>query len=290
MSEQLIKYEIFHFDDDRPFIIKNIYENSRMHQKLSSHWHEEMEIVYIVNGGYTHYIDGVCVQAEGGRLIVTNSESVHNIVSDGILEDGTHIAIMLILSRNFLEENIPQYKSVYFTNTKHRCSSEIREIMWKLSECEEMEWTEYTYLYMKGLILQLFYHMSREGMSDRETLFGVNYLKNIERLKGVFSYVENHYSETIRQAEIAGKFYFTKEYFARYFKKSTGMTFMKYLTYYRVQKAQKDLMQTNKSVLEIALKNGFSDDRGLINAFKEVYHTTPLQYRKSVKGEIKSAK
>ena len=68
------------------------------------------------------------------------------------------------------------------------------------------------------------------------------------------------------------------------------MTFMKYVTNYRVQKAQKDLLGTGKSILEIALDNGFSDDRGLINAFKEIYHTTPFQYRKMVKfvhgGEI----
>lgn len=283
MSEALVKYEIFEYGDNESFLIANIYENRYTKEKLLNHWHEEMEITYIVNGDYRHFIDGKCVQAQPGRLIVTNPESVHNIVGESSLPDNTHIAVMLNLSKRFMEENFPGYKSVYFTNEKCQCRDEIRDIMLKLSGYHDMEKTEYRDMYIKGLILQLLYYMSEEGVTTRESIFDINYLKNIERLKGVMSYVERHYTEPLHQAEVAEKFYFTKQYFARYFKKSTGMTFMKYLTNFRVQKAQKDLLETNKSVLEIALNNGFSDDRGLINAFKEVYHITPLQYRKSEK-------
>jgi AraC-like DNA-binding protein len=58
------------------------------------------------------------------------------------------------------------------------------------------------------------------------------------------------------------------------------MTFIEYLTKYRLQKARMQLMATNSGILEIALNNGFSDDRRLILAFKEEYGTTPFQYRK----------
>ena len=40
------------------------------------------------------------------------------------------------------------------------------------------------------------------------------------------------------------------------------------------------LMASNSGILEIALNNGFSDDRRLILAFKEEYGATPFQYRK----------
>lgn len=45
--------------------------------------------------------------------------------------------------------------------------------------------------------------------------------------------------------------------------------------------ARNELLKTERTVLDIALDNGFSDARGFINAFKRQYGTTPLQYRKS---------
>lgn len=291
MSEPLVKHEIFKYHDNTPFLIYNICANRYTKQNLLNHWHSEMEITYILSGNNRHYIDGQCVHAEPGRLIVTNSESIHNIVEGDELPDNTHIAVMLILSERFLQSEFPEFKSVYFTNIKAQCRPEIKKIMLELSQYAEYvnAGAEKGYLYfkIKGLILELLYYMSEEGISSKEKLFDINYLKNIERLKGVLSFVENHYRESVHQADVAERFYFTKEYFARYFKKSTGMTFMKYVTYYRVQKAQKELVSTEKSVLQIALDNGFSDDRGLINAFKDVYQTTPLQYRKTVKRDKK---
>lgn len=79
---------------------------------------------------------------------------------------------------------------------------------------------------------------------------------------------------------MAEKFYFSKEYFARFFKKNTGMTFVQYLTKYRIQKARFQLIHSDASMLDIALDNGFCDDRRFILAFKSQYGITPFQYRK----------
>lgn len=286
MSEPLVKYEIFDYKDNDMFLVINIYESRFAKERLLSHWHEELEITYIINGGYNHYIDGTCVKAEPGRLIVTNAESVHNMVEEHEIPDDTYLAVMLILSKKFLEAYYPEYKSFYFTNEKRQCCDEIKDIMLQLSEYNKLEKNNFTEMNVKGLILQLLYYMSIDGgVVERENKFDVNYLKNIERLKGVLSYVENHYTEPIHQAEIAEKYYFTKEYFARYFKKCTGMTFMEYLKEFRVQKAQNELLSSDRSIVEIALNNGFSDERRFILAFKQMYHMTPFQYRKMVQSK-----
>ena len=83
-----------------------------------SHWHEELEIVYIIHGNNLHYIDGQCIEAEPGRLIVTNTEVIHNIIEREPAPDGTPVAIMLILSKKFLEREFPQFHSFYFLNNK----------------------------------------------------------------------------------------------------------------------------------------------------------------------------
>jgi AraC-like DNA-binding protein len=59
------------------------------------------------------------------------------------------------------------------------------------------------------------------------------------------------------------------------------MTYREYLSRYRVEQARVELLATEKSVTEIALDNGFSDDRRFILNFKKYFDMTPLRYRKT---------
>lgn len=285
MSGAAARHEYFQYEQEEEFLIMNMRTSEYDRNNLTLHWHKELEIMYALDCENRHYIDGICVQARPGRLIVTNSESLHSIVEVGVHPDKTLVAIVLILSVPFLEKNFPEYKTAYFTNEKEQCREEIREIMMKLSKYQDAQRSSiFSERYARGLILQLLYYMGEEGMQEKNTLFHVNYLKDIERLKAVYEYVEQHYQEPISQAQVAERFYFTKEYFARYFKKSTGITFMNYLKRFRLQQARKELLETEHSILNIALNNGFSDDRAFINAFKSIYHNTPFQYRQRIKS------
>ena len=61
------------------------------------------------------------------------------------------------------------------------------------------------------------------------------------------------------------------------------MTFSEYLSDFRAMKARFDLLNTDDSIYTIAIRNGFSDSRRLIIAFRKLYGVTPLQYRKASK-------
>ena len=290
MSEPVAKRQMFEYDGDNPFHIYNLpYYPSIGDELLFNHWHEELEIVYTLQGNSLHYIDGTCIRSQPGRLIVVNSESSHNIIPDrSVYGNGRKVVIALIISREFLEEVFPDFRNMYFLNEKEVTTPVIRELMVTLSHFGDgTELSRYEKIYRKGLVLQLLYHITQEGVAEKNVILPLNNLKNIERLKGVLQFIENHYMEKISQAEIAEKFYFSREYFARFLKKHTGMTFTEYLTKYRLQKARMQLMASDSGILEIALNNGFSDDRRLILAFRQEYGTTPFQYRKMERNKEK---
>lgn len=251
---------------------------------LLNHWHEELEITYNIEGRGVYYIDGRRIQGEPGRLIVINSESVHSIEPDlSSIGDGIH-AVTVLLHPKFLEENFPKYKEFLFANDKQHTRPEIRDIMLKLSECglrKEIRPHEYPF-YVKGLLLQLLYYMQEEGMIRREEAFSTEQCASIANLKKILTYVEKHYSEPIMQADVAERFHFTQQYFSRYFKKNTGITFTEYVMRYRVQQARKSLVESDKRILDIALENGFTDERRFITTFKKFYQETPFQYRKKL--------
>ena len=290
MSEPIAKRQMFEYDIDNPFHIYYIpYPEPENLSLLLNHWHEELEIVYTLRGHSIHYIDGMRICSNPGRLIVVNSESAHNIIPDrAVYGDGGKVVVVLIISRELLEEVFPNFKSMYFLNEKETACPEIGALMQELSRYDDMvKLSAYEKIYIRGLVLQLLYHITQEGVAERDAILPINNQKNIERLKGVMQYIENHYKEKLTQCEIAEKFYFSKEYFARFFKKHTGMTFVEYLTKYRLQKAQTQLLSSDASILDVALNNGFSDDRRLILAFKKQYGITPFQYRKMERNREK---
>lgn len=283
MSEALAKHQLFEYSGEQPFHIYEVRGSTDTGDLLLNHWHEELEIAYLFMGHSRHYINGECVEAQPGRLIVTNSEYIHNIIPDQVMKETSEVAaVVIIIHPKFIEDNFPEYREIYFTNDKPVASPEIKQTIEKMVAYSKKD-EEYHHLYGRSLVLELLYLMCKEGTVRREQVDNVNVLKNIERMKGVIQFIEKHYAEHISQTEVADRFYFSSVYFSKYFKKCTGMTFTDYLTTYRVEQARHALLYTDKSVSRIAMENGFSDDRRLIIAFKKKYGTTPLQYRKREK-------
>lgn len=280
MSEPVIKHELFEYDRKRPFkvYIVNSDNEEKVKVKLLNHWHEELEMVYLADGTSTHYINGECIHVKKGQLIVTNSGFIHSIIPD--FQMRKRKAVVIIIKPQFIEENFPDYDSVYFTNEAADATAEMRSVIDKLAESAGQQRDEYHYLYERGLLMELLYYLCRDRTKKKDAVADINILRNIERMKGVIQFIENHYKEHISQENVAEKFYFSKVYFSRYFKKCTGMTFTDYLTLYRLTKAQQDILYSQKSISQVALDNGFSDDRRLIVTFKKRFGTTPLQYRK----------
>lgn len=282
MSGYLAKHELFEYNTKMPFLIYSITGFDDVREKLLNHWHEDLEIAFYVKGGGRHYINGECVVGKQGRLVVTNSGFVHNIIPDEGTPEDDAIIIVIIIHPKFIESIFPEYKQFYFTNKKEIADDEIKEVILEIVSYME-EQNLFNHIYIKSQITRLIYLMCKEGIVERSSVDDINVLKNIERIKGVIQYVENNYKENITQSMIAEKFHFSSVYFSRYFKNCTGMTFTDYLVSYRIEKARMELINTDKTVTQIALETGFADDRRLIIAFKKKHGITPLQYRKKQK-------
>ena len=103
-----------------------------------------------------------------------------------------------------------------------------------------------------------------------------------QKLEGILSYIHSHYNETLHTAQVAQQFFFSKEYFCRFFKKYTGVTFSQYLAKYRVLQAEQLLSHTSKKISEIAQETGFADEGSFIQYFRKYYGCTPRNYRKEM--------
>lgn len=104
--------------------------------------------------------------------------------------------------------------------------------------------------------------------------------QNIEsRLDPVFAYIAEHFSEPVSLSDAAMQIHVAPESLSRLFKKTTGITFIQYLTDIRLNNAVSELLNTQLPVSEIALNSGFSTASQFNRIFKQKYSASPGEYR-----------
>lgn len=94
-------------------------------------------------------------------------------------------------------------------------------------------------------------------------------------------YMSEHFRESITAGDIAAAAGFTPNYLSRKFRECTGIGVHEYLVFLRLQQARLELVSTDDSITDIALRCGFSSGNYFKDAFQRQYGVTPRAYRKS---------
>ena len=106
------------------------------------------------------------------------------------------------------------------------------------------------------------------------------WLRNIQRIIGEIDLcIRDCNNEEITLKRISDSLGYSEFYVSRRFKEISGMQFRDYLRYRRLAFALKEVRDTDKSLLDIALDYGFSSHEAFTRAFKEAYGITPSEYR-----------
>lgn len=86
--------------------------------------------------------------------------------------------------------------------------------------------------------------------------------------------------EALTLRSLAGMLGYSEFYTTRKFKEISGMPLREYLRQRRLAFALKDVRDSQRSLLDIALDYGFSSHEAFTRAFKEAYGVTPSDYRR----------
>lgn len=106
------------------------------------------------------------------------------------------------------------------------------------------------------------------------------WLRNIQRIIGEIDLcIKDCNNEEITLKRISDSLGYSEFYVSRKFREISGMQFRDYLRYRKLAFALKDVRDTDKSLLDIALDYDFSSHEAFTRAFKEAYGITPSEYR-----------
>lgn len=105
------------------------------------------------------------------------------------------------------------------------------------------------------------------------------YSLNVRR---AMNYIQAHYKENITLDSVISHLDLNKSYFCTLFKRESGVTFTHYVNLIRIEKSKRQLLKDNRSVLDIALSVGFSNQNYYTIIFKRMTSMTPMEFRKKI--------
>ena len=100
-------------------------------------------------------------------------------------------------------------------------------------------------------------------------------------IEQAFAYIQAHLSEDITREDVAREVCMNTDYFAKHFKKKTGLLISEYLLKCRMERACK-LLKTNMSILNIAMETGFNSSTYFSTLFKKYTGKSPQDYRREL--------
>lgn len=258
----------------------SIGNNAKTRIGSTLHFHNEIELIKILDGKMNFTVENDTFTGTKNDIIFIDSERLHQTTPDN--SQLTRILLIQFNPKqsydNYLFKLIDQSeKSFHLFDQNHRLYLELNNLLEQLSFEYHNQKKGYE-LYLKSLLFALLGFFSRNQIILTES----NELDNslIQKINPVIEYVETNYNQDI-SLEAAGKILnLHPTYFCKLFKEVTGISFINYLNFVRISKAEDLLIFSDKSITEIAYETGFSNIQYFNKIFKSIKGRTPREFRK----------
>lgn len=251
-------------------VLENEKTGSPRQQLCPLHWHEHLELHYIIEGSLDICVNQTQYSLSAGDLIVINSNDVHSSSCCGPLKERIMIFQLEDLSKS-LANAIPAFQRVI---SRDSC------VMRYMTGFEE-EYSRKELGYeaaCKGDLLLLMVYLSRNytlsAASDQEYR---RHTQLLQRFLPVLEYIELHYSEPIPVEALASIVYVSNDRFNHLFKECIGLPLRKYINDIRLHTAYGWLEKGQCSPAEAAARSGFTDYNHFGRLFRQTFGCTPSQ-------------
>ncbi|MGG4218460.1 AraC family transcriptional regulator [Paenibacillus jamilae] len=276
---------------DHHFPLKIIIHSSNEAAYIPRHWHDSIEISYVLSGKIDNiYIDGMNYSSKKGDIVLINSNTIHSF---SVAKGKGREAITVLIPSGFIRGNMKDSNSVsfdcisIFESNEQRLQhfKELRALLDTLFAAYLNQHKDpLVHIHLTSLSYKLVYLLLMHFKIDNELIPGFNTNKYLERLTLITDYIQENYDQSLSLDSIAQVFGLSPEYLSRFFVKHVGMTLFQYINAIRLEKSFRVLMNTDQSIIQIALEHGFPNEKSFARVFKKVYQVTPHQYRKKHKS------
>ena len=278
--------EIVHYDNPGiPLYIRKGLLSDFHGMKAQCHWHDEIELILILENEMNYYAAGKNILLHTGDSILINSRQLHY----GYASKGYDCSFICILFHPSLispgDQIFLRYVDPFISRTdipflyfeqKNTCdiSHDILR-MWDLKKSG----VPFYELDVTGTLYSLWARICRlTPTSAADTPCDAP--SDVAVLRKMVSFIHDHYNEKLTLHDIASAGSICSSKCCSVFSQQTHQSPFEFLNSYRLRVSADSLMRTDRSITDIAYDCGFNHLSYYSKMFVRYFNCTPREYRR----------
>ena len=253
------------------------------------HWHEDFEMIMITEGCSHIHVEDTSITLHKGDALLVNSGVLHS-VNNGAPEDAHCHSIVFhprLIGGSVDSVFWQNLVNPIIQNASFRYQRFGGSASWQAAVIADMSaaWqavadeTDDYENYVRYLLSRAFHTLNLNTRTTAVKAVAQTCLP-AERTKTMMQFIHEHFTEDLSREQIADSAAVSKSVCLRCFTQVIGITPVRYVIQYRIEKAAQMLLTTDKKANEVATSCGFSDISYFTKCFREWKGYTPLEYRK----------
>lgn len=251
---------------------------------VAKHWHEHIEIIYILSGSLNINVNNQNYLLNEDDLILVNSYNTHTLKANSCKILSFHINL-----HNFYNPVFYEFSRQYDCNSRtiehqdkliiiKKLLAQIVKINQKKNSTSLL--LSYSYAYELMHHLWFSFLVESTNLMENKSILG--------RFEEIINYLTLNYNKKLTLKDVADKFFLSPPYLSKTFKDFMGTGFKDYLSMIRLTRSISDIVDRDISISELAEKHGFPNTSAFVHIFKDKYKMLPSEYRKQLGSDTQS--
>lgn len=250
-----------------------LFEGGEGNYFRDKHWHRSVELFAVYEGALKFYLNEEEYLLRTGEFMLVNSNEIHSVDSP---EPNQTIVLQIPLKT--FEDYYTGEQFIRFTHNPLPQDGRVMELIGDIYGAYAERACGYE-MKVKGLYYMLLYLLVTEYRETDVTPDMVKWHKNLNRLSLITGYIKENYASEMSLEALAEIFGYSPTYLSRMFQKYAGINYKSYLQNVRVERAFQEIANTEHTISEAAMNNGFPNSKALAKAFQKKYGMLPSEYR-----------
>lgn len=246
---------------------------------MPAHWHREFEIIRVISGSFSVYLNNIPYQMERGDILFVECGCLHRgLPQECVYECIVFNPNMLISIKGGMAEKYITDIAESAVGVNCLLNSENGGIYSATASLFATMAKKKLYyeLEIHGILFKIFSLLYSESfiISNAKS----QHSRRTDTVIGIINFIEENYRESITLDMLSENAGLSRKYLCRLFKEYTSKTVTEYINGLRTENACYEMAVKHKSVTEAAFDSGFNDLSYFCKTFKKLKGVTAKKY------------
>ena len=253
-----------------------LFEGENGNYVREKHWHTSIEIFAVMEGSLDFFVNKEEYPLKAGEQIIINSNELHSIHA---VEKNKTVVLQIPLKQ--FENYFTAQRYIRFRGQEELVDKKLASLLRKLYHVYSERKIGYEFRTI-SIFYEIMYILVKDYRVTETREKDIRHSRRLDALSKITTYMREHYREELKLSDVAATFGYSDAYLSRMFQKYAKINYKDYLQSVRMAYAYRDLLNTDHTISQIALDNGFCSSRGFSGEFQKRYGILPSEMRKQI--------